>query len=227
MDGEGSPEPEPSLVEPGPVAERREEQQRDTVQQEDHRQRDGDLVIVRAQHRCRGGDGAPAADGRSHRDEEAGPAFHAQDPREEPARAEACRDAGERVAEAGRAGAGDDEEIHRAAQADHRRREQELRDAARGAHMGVADSERQPCAQEQRGRRGDCRKASHQGGASRDGEPPQLHRPALGGFGRTHLRLEPATLEKGAWRHLGAKGAIASALTALNAASADSGQPAK
>ena len=55
-----------------------EDQSRDDVEQEDHRDGLGDLLVIRADDRGSGGDGAAAADGGAYADESGDVAVHVQ-----------------------------------------------------------------------------------------------------------------------------------------------------
>ena len=105
-------------VEVGPGAERRKDEERDAVEQEDNGERNRGFLGLRTDGGCGGGDRAAATDAGAGADERGDLGCDAE-PAGEP-RAEGKRGdkAGERVAEAVAADAGDDGEVDSGAEAD-------------------------------------------------------------------------------------------------------------
>ena len=117
MDGECGPQAEGVLGEGKMVANGGEEEEGGCVEEENNPQRRACLLRVGANYRCRGGDGAPAADGRSDADQRPSRTTDTEKPAEERPQGQRGRNPHQRVAEALKAQQRHSPEVHRRSEA--------------------------------------------------------------------------------------------------------------
>ena len=112
MDGQGSPEAEAVLAQARSVADGWEDQEGQGVEEKDRGQGHGDLMGPGPHHRGHRRDGATAADGCAHGDEQADIRVHLQPPGQPEPQGQDQGDAQGRDAQAVETGLGHGDEVH-------------------------------------------------------------------------------------------------------------------